>query len=995
MKKSKKILLTAFSATLVTTLTSGLALTAFADEATKDYVYDGKYDVVYEDFDRADISDSVSTTTPNAVDLGETPHLHVEFAALEADTPIGEKVGQIYKNGSGSITNVSKGSLTVRMRAPDGNVNLSDLYLGLRGAGNNSDDALVSKTFDVVTGSEATATVSAEWANYTVNFAQVYEDDDKYPMTNTSVTDTNLEAIHIFAKDGVSGVLDIDYISYGANSYLTEFRGGTDSIQASAKYSDAGCYWADSRDGVIVSRNPKISDGGEMAVVNGSVGKYKYAVIEAAGDLDNLKVATTTDGTAWGEAAAYDKIGNSVLLTGNETGFKFSYAGEGNVTVKRIFLTNNYVPDTAYAIPVIDASTAKVLDDFSVDQSGFTGADDMNGRPETDAAGLYYRKSWNNGDKITVKDGKLVLDATNLGNGLMDFRFQSKSTFEGKYLVMKMAVSDGANLNNFRFQLLDENDGTINDPVYANSLKAGYNFKTALLDESNPYKDGDYYYVVVDIEESGLASKTGKYTGMLMYYNGTGKVSFDNIFFCNGIDVDIPDSENIVKDIHSENVINCAGAEGYAYAGYAYIPNDGYGKTIAFDITPAADDFDISSLRIEFEGVGTYWATANEAGSLKTADGKTLSELTYTKDVATHVVVDLEKSGIKGEFMHSHWHVGDIGAFKVENITITTSTPFYKAVDKDTTKKDLANALTVKNEAGDADFTLDFNPTDPGYAYACQVFGLDDLGKSYDLLAIDFEVPAGTDLSGVRFAFTAGGVHWASENTEGALYLEDGTLLADTQFTAGEAKTVYIDIAKSGIQLSNFHIHTNGTDTGAFKINGMKLVNYSAKDFITPVVEKYYAPLYAEQLAALPKALDKVAPEVSITTATTAKAGDEITIVYTASDNMTATADLKVTVSVTKDGSAVTLKDNKFTAEKGVYTVTVTVADENGNEATDTIQITVSEGTAVVPPAGETGCGGGCASTSIEGGLFMGGLTVMGISILFAVNRVIRKKKEN
>ena len=39
MKKSKKLLLAALSATLVTSLTTGLALTAFADEATKDHEY--------------------------------------------------------------------------------------------------------------------------------------------------------------------------------------------------------------------------------------------------------------------------------------------------------------------------------------------------------------------------------------------------------------------------------------------------------------------------------------------------------------------------------------------------------------------------------------------------------------------------------------------------------------------------------------------------------------------------------------------------------------------------------------------------------------------------------------------------------------------------------------------------------------------------------------------------------------------------------------------
>ena len=155
---------------------------------------------------------------------------------------------------------------------------------------------------------------------------------------------------------------------------------------------------------------------------------------------------------------------------------------------------------------------------------------------------------------------------------------------------------------------------------------------------------------------------------------------------------------------------------------------------------------------------------------------------------------------------------------------------------------------------------------------------------------------------------------------------------------------------------------------------------------------------------------DFVNPEVKITTATTATAGDVITIAYTASDDKTAVGDLTVTVTVTKNGSAVTVTDNKFTAEEGVYTVTVTVRDAAGNEATDSIQITVSakvdntgsgnEGNGggsgdnpAVPP--ETPKKKGCGSTSTGDITFIGGASAMGIIALFAVSRVLRKKKEN
>lgn len=982
MKTGKKILVTAFSATLVASLTSGLALTAFADEATKDYAYNGKYDQVYEDFDRSDISDTV-TATGTGVDLGETPHLHVEFQAVTEETPTGEKVGQIYKNGSGSIASVSKGSITIRMRAPQSPVNLSDLYFGVRGAGNNSDDALVAKTFDqVVTGAKADSTVGTEWTNYTINFAQAYEDDDLYPMTETPVTDTNLEGIHIYAANGVSGVLDIDYISYGSNLYLTEFRGNTTDFGASAKYSDAGAYWADSRDGEIISRQPKLTNGGAMSVINGSVGKYKYAVIEAEGDVDGLKIATTEDGAAWGTAAAYDKVGRSVLLTGNEAGFKFVYEGSNadGVTVKRIYLTNNYVPESAYAVPVIDASTAKVLDDFSVDQTGFTGDDDMVGKPEVEAAGLYYRKSWNNGDKVTVADGQLVLDATDPATALIDFRFQSKSTFEGKYLVLKMAAKDSATLNDFRFCLLDENDATIGDVVYANDWKAGYNYKSALLNESNPYKDGDWYYVVIDIEESGLASRTGKYTGMLMYYSGTGKLCFDTIFFCNGIDVEIPASENIEQsvDCNTHEVVS-EGAEDYAHEWLEVADEDGYGASLEFDLTPKDDDFDVSNLRLQI-GDGFFWASENAQGTLKTPEGKTLNELTYVKDVPTHVVIDFEKSGISGTFGVIDVHMHQIKAFTITNIVLNKSVPFNKATDVD------KEHFTLAAEEEDKSFTA---TVENGWQYA---FSINVAEKVYNKL--EFTLVPGEGFTGqdLRFLFIGDGTeYWLEQHDD--VITADGKKYSELTFAEGVPVQFSIILEDIGVTkaFNEIGIHTTGTKTGSFELKNIKLMNYNAKDFITPVVNKYYPAKWAEQLALLPTYLDTVAPEVSITTATTATAGDEITVTYTASDNLTATENLNVTVSVTKDGAPVTLNGNKFTAQEGTYTVTVTVRDANGNEAQDTIQISVSAN----GNGGNNGNGdnGGGLSTGAIVGIVIG--CVAAVAAIGAVIFVVLKKKKN
>lgn len=984
MKKSKKILLTALSATIVMSVSSAIAVTAFADVATKDHEFDAKNDVVFEDFDRADISNTV--TTEGNVNVGEKPYLHVKYTAGTSATP-GDA---IYKQGSGSIGKVKDGgTITLKMRAPENDVSLSEINFGIRGV--DSDAAVLAKTLDQLMDSdgEPMPALTSEWQTYEISFAMSYENDDIYPTTTTTVLEADLLAIHIYAASATdTGTLDIASVEYSTtgNNYMNNFLGG-DTVDVTAKNADAGTWWSGSSEGYIVKRTVNMKGGSFTVVKDSAVGKYNYAVIEADGDVDNLKVATTTDGTSWGTAAAYD--GYSVSLTGEEKGFKFTYDGtaEGGVTVRRIYLTNVVAVLPALAVPVIDASTAEVLEDFAVAQKGFTGVwEDMSTAPELAQAGLDYRLSYNNGDKVEVKGGNLVFDATDLGDGYINFKFKSKSAAHGKYVVLKVKGEDGANLDGFRFALGNPED-SYGGVIWTNQMKVGIQYDAPLLGDNNPYKDGDWYYVLADIEESGFGVSADGYCGMDIYYSGTGKLFIDTIFFCDEVEVNVPDVEH---DIKLESQATFAGGEDYAY-GYLYIPNDGYGTVINLDITPAVDNFDISNLRFEFEGVGIFWASENVQGTLKTTDGKKLNELTYTKDVATHVEIDLAQSGIVGEFMHVHTHVHAIGGFKIDNVSIHTSTPARYAKDLDT-----ANAHVVKEDNGTDNKVINIAATE-GYNYAGYVGSLTGLSGQFKM---DITVEAGVSLAELRFEFTSGKTLWASENSAGSLYTEDGKLLSEVEFEAGVKKTVIIDLGRSGATLSDFHIHVSNL-SGAVKIENVTVTPYV--DYITPV----YAEKYAEQLALLDTYLDTVKPEVSITTPTTAEAGDEITITYTASDDKTAAADLDVTVSVTKDGNAVTLTNNKFTAAEGVYTVTVTVRDAAGNEASHTIQITVSAksggdggngdggGTVTPPPAGGNGGNSGCGSTSIDDVAFMGGMSLMGIGLLFAASFVARKKKEN
>ena len=133
------------------------------------------------------------------------------------------------------------------------------------------------------------------------------------------------------------------------------------------------------------------------------------------------------------------------------------------------------------------------------------------------------------------------------------------------------------------------------------------------------------------------------------------------------------------------------------------------------------------------------------------------------------------------------------------------------------------------------------------------------------------------------------------------------------------------------------------------------------------------------------KPSDTTKPTVTITTPETAEVGEEVFVTYTASDDKSAANKMSAVVKVEKDGSEVTVTNNKFTTEAGTYTITVTVTDEAGNSTTATSTLTVAANTNTPSDNTSTsGCGG-----SIVTSLF-------GLLSLFAmVFMVSKKRKQN
>ena len=79
--------------------------------------------------------------------------------------------------------------------------------------------------------------------------------------------------------------------------------------------------------------------------------------------------------------------------------------------------------------------------------------------------------------------------------------------------------------------------------------------------------------------------------------------------------------------------------------------------------------------------------------------------------------------------------------------------------------------------------------------------------------------------------------------------------------------------------------------------------------------------------------------------------------------------------------------------ETATITITVSAKEDDKKDDEDKKDDDKND-TPVAPPAADSGKGG-CGSTSVSDITFIGGASLMGIGILFAVTRVLRKKKEN
>ncbi len=343
-----------------------------------------------------------------------------------------------------------------------------------------------------------------------------------------------------------------------------------------------------------------------------------------------------------------------------------------------------------------------------------------------------------------------------------------------------------------------------------------------------------------------------------------------------------------------------AGGPGYAYVGWI---NGSVGKGCRY--MQLEVEGDISLLRIEMGG-GVYWAKENAQGTLKDYSGQNLAVHSGKQTL----VIDLLASGVdinKLADIHIHNEFAAAGdVLKISSVKFANET---------------VNEITWGDEALAADFAgKEVTAGAADYAYIGWINGSVGAGKRYMMLTVE------GDISQLRIEM-GGGTFWVTENAQGTLKNVYGRPIANTS----GAQTIIIDLEATGANyaaLADIHVHNNFAAVGdVLKITSVKFgnvkIDLTENDDAKPVIDW------------------TLIPDV--------KVGDEVALSASASDNYAAADKISLSFEVTLDGKAVEVKDGKFVAAAGTYTIKLTATDEAGNEAVETKTLTVKADEPVIP----------------------------------------------
>lgn len=928
-------------------------------------VYDEDYDVRIDDFNRTEVAADGVTS-----DLAVTSYnrLLVDYTAA-----IGNNMeASVYKSGSGINADGAYRYLIFDITGTNGAV-LADLQITFA----FQDTYFITKNVSEIlpisdAGFEFDGTnqlLRIDFNAFEATDLMVHKDQPEttYPF------DSKIERLHLITHTGSgNGTLEIRevYFSHDGTHDADQFVTIDNFSNPNLAQPFPGTYWRGSV-GTVINQY-LIADAGSyvktfavtqenLVLKARTVGTVALSIKDSAGTVKTWAELLGPDGEAVPVIAGADFMGYVIdleasgLLPATTSIEIIAASGDADnyVYIDDLFTTNMEVEDTAEGYPALDSSDIVMWDTFNRERAGANAAyvaDD----PYALSVNMGFIVSYNNLAKVSVENNALVFDATSLG-ATDHIHYGASATAVGrndgsyKYVVFKVKGTDGATLDNFRFNVINSAD-VAGDIKYPNQLISDVGFAVPSLSAADyPYTDAQgYKYLIVDLALSGLSTEVN---GFNIYYSGAGKLYIDSIFFADRL-------FNLGEDIDeigdtTERIIDTAGYV-YQYIGGADVNQRRY---LALEMK--SDGIaDFSSVRIQAEGGSgnTVWF---KDGGWYGLDGLKFKDTLSTEYQTFYI--DLEMSGLGMDFANLHGH---FGGFEGSTGNLYLRRQYFVDI----------NSIDYENPVFESAEERTVTFTETGYVYG---FGVDVAAESKRYMSVEMKGTEGTDLNTIRYEFKKGtdnslATYWFKDS----VYMTIGGRPLDTALGT-EYKTYIFDLQAMGLSdltFDNIHLHSGATgEAGTLNVRNIKFFNnYKPEDSLT----------------ALDAAIDSQAPVVTIeANKTTAKVGEEITLNVTAIDNKSAAADITVTYTVTlqSDNSEITVTDNKFTPTlEGTYVVTATAVDEAGNiSAIETKEIVVSA--EEEPEPEPKGCAKGCNSAA-------GSIAGVGLIALMAI--FLSKKKK-
>ena len=224
----------------------------------------------------------------------------------------------------------------------------------------------------------------------------------------------------------------------------------------------------------------------------------------------------------------------------------------------------------------------------------------------------------------------------------------------------------------------------------------------------------------------------------------------------------------------------------------------------------------ISALRLEIGGK-FYWMNKNQEDHFVTKDG---SDIPLIADKPTTVTIDLEKSGVA--LADFHMHNGDTALEQNSKITITNAKLLKPVVYEE--------ILLNGDDTGASAMNMDKTFTSNEYAYLGYVT---TKGAAADCRYLQFTYEG--NISALRLEI-GGKFYWMNKNQEDHFVTKDGS---DIPLIADKPTTVTIDLKKSGVKVSDFHMHNGDASlpqNSKIKITDAKLI------YLLDAVESAAAP---------------------------------------------------------------------------------------------------------------------------------------------------------